>query len=147
MRNWSPAPRSSQVNYVPDTFQPSRGPSTGWHRRRRRMAPPASTRISARTEFVQGHSSPVNSVWSLHGCSPYRAVQTNLWLCAAESRSALHFDTHHNMARMCPRPRGCTQTGFIQAETLLVAHNDNPRVEYPGTRTKCRTMFTDELCF
>ena len=37
------------MNCVPNTFQPSRNPRTGWHRR---IAPPTSTRISARLNRV-----------------------------------------------------------------------------------------------
>ena len=54
----------SQVNWVLTGFQPSRNPSTGWYRRWNdtgagRMAPAASTRISARLKYVQGHGPPV----------------------------------------------------------------------------------------
>ena len=80
-----PAPQTfSGVHCAPITFQPSRDPSTGWHRRRRRNDTPTSTCTSTCTctctstctsrmsGMLKGvgvweHSSPVNiQIYQLH---------------------------------------------------------------------------------
>ena len=54
--------RHSRVICVPDTFQPSRDPSTGVASGASGMTPSTSTRISARLKRVQEHVSPVNII-------------------------------------------------------------------------------------